>query len=501
MAVIRFVLDLLLMFNSTWFIHQTEITRNDFPENFTFGTSSAAYQFEGAYNEDGRGPSIWDTYTHRHPERIRDGSNGDVAVNQYHSYKEDVALLKDLGLDAYRFSISWSRVLPNGKLSGGVNKKGIQYYNKLINEILSKGMQPFVTIFHFDVPQYLEDEYGGFLSSRIVLDFQDYTELCYKEFGDRVKHWIVLNEPMTLSNDGYNMGTHAPGRCSKTIGNCTAGDSGTEPYITAHNLLLSHAAAVKIYKEKYQAVQKGKIGISLNSQSMVPYTQSKADRDAAQRAIDFMYGWFLHPMTYGKYPDSMRSHVGTRLPRFTKEQSNMLIGSYDFIGLNYYTSTYIKDNKNVDDNVPPSYSTDMRTTVATEKNGVPIGPKGASDWMFVYPRGILDVLLYTKENYKNPTIYITENGVDELNDENLSLEEALSDDFRTNYLHDHLSFVLRAIKEGVDVRGYFVWSFLDNFEWAEGYTSRFGITYVDYKTLKRYPKNSYKWFKKFLFKQ
>ncbi|KAL5727187.1 beta-glucosidase [Ranunculus cassubicifolius] len=502
--IIRLVFDSFFMLNSLWFIDRgdplpsSEISRNNFPKNFTFGSASAAYQFEGGYNEDGRGPSIWDAYTHNHPERIADGSNGDVAVDHYHRYKEDVALMKDVGLDAYRFSISWTRILPNGKLSGGVNKKGIQFYNNLIDELISKGMQPYVTLFHWDVPQNLEDEYGGFLSSRIVQDFQDYVEVCYKEFGDRVKHWITLNEPRSLSNNGYNRGTQAPGRCSQTVGNCSAGNSGTEPYITAHNQLLAHGAAVKIYKDKFQALQQGKIGITLVCDSYVPYTESRADKDAAQRATDFMYGWFMHPITYGRYPSSMRTLCGNRLPRFTKEESQLLKGSYDFLGLNYYTANYAISKTVADDDVQPSYYSDARATLATEKNGVPIGLMAGSDWLFVYPAGIREVLLYTKQRYKNPTIYITENGVDEVNDSTLSLEEALSDDLRIDYHRRHLSFVLRAIEEGVDVRGYFVWSFMDNFEWAEGYTVRFGMTYVDYKTMKRYPKHSSIWFKKFL---
>ncbi|KAL5699593.1 beta-glucosidase [Ranunculus cassubicifolius] len=428
-------------------------------------------------------------------ERIADRSNGDVAIDHYHRYKEDVARMKDVGLDAYRFSISWTRILPNGKLSGGVNKKGIQFYNNLIND-------PHVTLFHWDVPQHIQDEYEGFLSSRIVQDFRDYVEVCYKEFGDRVKHWITLNEPHTLSNNSYNRGTQAPGRCSPIVGNCSAGNSGTEPYLTAHNQLLADGAAVKIYKDKYQArsflsglsfdykkKKKKRIGITLVCQSMVPYTQSRADKDAAQRATNFMFGWFMDPITYGRYPSSMRTLCGSRLPRFTKEESQLLKGSYDFIGLNYYTANYAI-SKTVGDDVQPCYYSDAHATLATEKNGIPIGPMAGSDWLFVYPSGIRDVLLYTKQRYKNPTIYITENRKD-YDASNCIITYVIS---RTRLNFNELIFVC---SEGVDVRGYFVWSFIDNFEWGEGYTVRFGMTYVDYKTMKRYPKHSSIWFKKF----
>ncbi|KAL5727179.1 beta-glucosidase [Ranunculus cassubicifolius] len=507
MKIVRLVLDFLVMFNSMFFIERAEeyydsstFTRNNFPANFTFGTATSSYQVEGAYKEDGRGPSIWDTYTHEHPERIADGSNGDVAIDQYHNYKEDVELMNDMGMDAYRFSISWSRILPNGKLSGGVNEKGVKYYNDLIDELISKGLQPYVTLFHWDVPQHLEDEYGGFLSSNIVQDFEDYAELCFQMFGDRVNHWITLNEPYTFTTAGYVSGTMAPGRCSKSVGrNCTAGNSGTEPYIATHNQLLAHAAAVKVYKKKYQNVQKGKIGITLVTNWMVPFSQAKTDVDAAQRAIDFSFGWFMDPLVNGEYPKIMRSLCGNRLPRFTKDQSNMLKGSYDFLGLNYYTANYVSDNVHFEDG-HESYSTDSQANITVERDGVLIGPQAGSPWLHVYPRGIYNLLLYTKQRYHNPTIYITENGIDEVNNSTLSLKEQLADHMRIDYYRRHLLYVLRAINEGVDVRGYFAWSLLDNFEWADGYTVRFGINYVDMKTMKRYPKDSSAWFKKFLFR-
>ncbi|XP_077227618.1 beta-glucosidase 12-like [Tasmannia lanceolata] len=475
------------------------INRTSFPAGFIFGTASAAYQYEGAAKEGGRGPSIWDTFTHKYPGKIKDRSNGDVAVDSYHRYKEDVKIMKNMGLDAYRFSISWSRILPYGNIHGGVNQEGIRYYNSLINDLISNGIQPFVTLFHWDVPQGLEDDYGGFLSSKIVADFADYVELCFREFGDRVKHWITLNEPWSFSVTGYALGTFAPGRCSSWMpGNCTAGNSGTEPYIVGHNMILAHAAAVKHYKEKFQASQKGIIGITLVCHWMVPFSGSKSNDDAAGRAIDFMLGWFLNPIIRGEYPLSMRSDVGNRLPKFSKEQSDMVKGSYDFIGMNYYTANYAA-NVPHSNAISMSYFTDSRTSLSGERNGIPIGPQAASTWLHVYPRGIRDLLLYVKRRYNNPVIYITENGIDELNNSSLTLEQALQDDMRIDFYHRHLTFVQRAIKDGVNVKGYFAWSLLDNFEWADGYTVRFGINYVDYKDgLKRYPKKSSYWFKRFL---
>ncbi|KAK1588098.1 hypothetical protein Q3G72_019815 [Acer saccharum] len=473
--------------------------RSSFPTEFVFGTASSSYQYEGAAKEDGRGPSIWDTYTHNSSDRISDRSNGDIAVDFYHRYKEDVQIMKDMNLDAFRFSISWSRLLPRGKLSGGVNKEGISFYNNLINDLLSNGLQPFVTLFHWDLPQALEDEYGGFLSPHIVDDFRDFAEICYKEFGDRVKYWITINEPWTYSNGGYDQGTLAPGRCSKWVNAaCQAGNSSTEPYLVSHHMLLSHAAAVKLYKQKYQGIQKGKIGITLVSHWMVPYSKTKPNVEAAKRALDFMFGWFMEPLTYGDYPFSMRTLVGERLPKFSKKESMMVKGSLDFLGLNYYTAFYVA-NVAVANPVNISYSADSLANQTTDRKGILIGPPAASSWLHVYPRGFRDLLIYVKENYNNPTIYITENGIDELNNSTLPLEEALKDPVRIDYYHRHLSFLHKAIKEGVNVKGYFAWSLLDNFEWASGYTVRFGINFVDYEDgFKRYPKQSAIWFKNFL---
>ncbi|XP_059627323.1 beta-glucosidase 12-like [Cornus florida] len=483
------------------------LNRSSFPAGFIFGAASAAYQIEGGASEGGRGPSIWDTFTHKYPQKIADRSNGDVAIDSYHRYKEDVNIIKGMDLDSYRFSISWSRVLPLGKLSGGVNEEGIQYYNNLINDLLAKGLLPYVTLFHWDMPQALEDEYGGFRSPQIVYDFRDYSELCFKRFGDRVKFWTTLNEPWSFSQ-GYDNGAYAPGRCSAWLqNNCSGGDSAREPYLVTHYQLLGHAAVVKLYKEKYQVTlilkfyntsQKGKIGITLVSTWLVAYSNSSLDGRAAVRGLDFMFGWFMDPLIYGDYPLTMRALVRNRLPKFTKEQSMMVKGSYDFIGLNYYTAQYAAHEPN-SNTVNVSYSTDSRANLTSSKNGVLIGEQAGSSWLHVYPKGIWHLLLYIKRKYNNPPLYITENGIDEVNNATLTLKEALIDNFRIKYYNRHLAFVHQAIKDGANVKGYFAWSILDNFEWTAGYTVRFGIYYVDYKNeLKRYPKLSAKWFKNFM---
>ncbi|KAL3537305.1 hypothetical protein ACH5RR_000671 [Cinchona calisaya] len=474
----------------------SNFNRKSFPENFIFGAASAAYQYEGAAFEGGRGPSIWDTFSRNYPNKIADHSNGDVADDFYHRYKEDIQTMKVLGLNGFRLSISWSRVIPSGKLSKGVNKEGIAFYNNLIDELLANGITPFVTIFHWDVPQALEDEYGGFLSTNIVDDFVDFAELCFKEFGDRVKYWTTVNEPLTFCVAGYDSGILAPGRCSAWRNNdCPAGNSATEPYLVAHNILLSHAAISHLYREKYKPSQNGEIGIVLNPTWYVSYSNSKADKEAAQRALDFGYGWFLDPLVFGDYPESMRRLVGKRLPKFTTEQSKMVKGSLDFLGVNYYTSNFaaqahFHNGPNI------SYTTDNQANLTTERNGLPIGEvEGVA--LNVYPQGLREILVYTKNNYNSPTIYVTENGFGQTNI--TKVEEGVKDVGRLRFYQSHLRAVKEAIDHGVNVKGFFPWSFMDTWEWNSGFTERFGLIFVDFKNeLKRYPKLSALWFKKFL---
>ncbi|KAJ4979722.1 hypothetical protein NE237_010502 [Protea cynaroides] len=474
---------------------QLPFKRNNFPPGFFFGTASSAYQYEGAAFEDGKGLSNWDHFTHTYPDKIKDRSNGDVAVDSYHRYKEDIAMMKDQGMNSYRFSISWSRILPNGKLTGGVNQAGVQYYKDLIKELRSQNMEPFVTLFHWDVPQALEYEYGGFLSPHIIDDFRNFAEVCFREFGDSVKYWMTLNEPWTFTCCGYVYGGFPPAR---------TGNAGTEPYTVSHHLLLAHAAAVDVYRKKFQAAQNGQIGITLNYFWMVPYSDSPADKAAAERASDFMFGWYMDPVTSGDYPQWMRDLVGPRLPRFYKHESDLLKGSYDFVGLNYYTANYVQDalhsnesNGAVTPHPNPSYATDSRCIQTSERDGKYIGTATASNWLYVYPQGMRDILIYIKERYNNPVIYVAENGISD--DYKLPMDQAIKDEGRKVALRDHLKYLLEAIKAGVDVKGFFLWSLLDNFEWDAGYTVRFGINYVDFNDgLKRYPKESAHWFKNFL---
>ncbi|XP_057989973.1 beta-glucosidase 17-like isoform X1 [Hevea brasiliensis] len=479
----------------------TPINRSNFPAGFIFGASSSAYQYEGATQVDGRGPSIWDTFVRDFPGKIADHSTGNVAEEFYYLFKEDIARLKEMGLDSFRFSFSWSRILPKGKIGGGVNQRGVDFYNFLIDELISNDIQPLVTLFHWDVPQSLEDEYGGFLSSNIVDDYRDYVDFCFKEFGDRVKSWITLNEPDVFALKGYAIGIDAPGRCSSYIGNCTVGNSATEPYMVVHNIILSHATAVNLYREKYKPSQKGKVGITVSVRWMVPKYPTVSCIKAASRALDFSFGWVVHPMVYGDYPETMRYLVGTRLPNFTEAQAKMVKGSLDFVGVNYYTARYAEKVTSYS-SMYLSYTTDSRVNLTTEKNGIPIGEPAFPTWLYIYPRGIGEFMLYVKKVYNNLPIIITENGVADPNNVSIPLSDALNDTIRIKYHSHHLSYLLAAIKDGVDVRGYYVWSFLDDFEWELGYTVRFGINYIDYENgLKRYPKLSALWFKNFLHKE
>ncbi|XP_071909819.1 raucaffricine-O-beta-D-glucosidase-like [Coffea arabica] len=491
----------------------SDLSRADFGGDFIFGSASSAYQMEGAAEEDGLDPSIWDKFTEQRPDKVVDGSNGNVAIDQYHRYKEDVQMMKKIGLDAYRFSISWPRVLPGGRLSAGVNKEGIQYYNNLIDELLANGIKSFVTLFYWDVPQTLEDEYGCFLCRRIVDDFREFVELCFWEFSDRVKHWITVNEPWTFAYNGYTTGGHALSRGvsiaehikeGNTGCRCNClfsgipldGNPGTEPYLVAHHSLLAHAKAVKVYREYF------KIGITLVSQWWEPLNDTPPDKEAVERAADFMFGWFMSPITYGDYPKRMRDIVKSRLPKFSKEESQNLKGSFDFLGLNYYTSIYASDASGTKSELL-SYVNDQQ--VKTQTVGLDgktdIGPRAGSTWLYIYPLGIYKLLQYVKTHYNSPLIYITANGVDEIND-GLTVSRARIDKTKIKYHQGHLACVKQAMDvDKVDVKGYLIWSLLDNFEWSEGSTARFGIIHVNFKDRNaRYPKESGLWFMNFLAK-
>eukprot|EP00268_Persea_americana_P052046 TRINITY_DN5809_c0_g1_i2.p1 TRINITY_DN5809_c0_g1~~TRINITY_DN5809_c0_g1_i2.p1 ORF type:complete len:520 (-),score=91.53 TRINITY_DN5809_c0_g1_i2:324-1883(-) len=477
-------------------VANSPISRHDFPPGFVFGAGSSAYQIEGAAAEDGRKPSIWDTYTHA--GKALDKKTGDIAADQYHKYKEDVKLMHEMGLEAYRFSISWSRLIPDGR--GAVNPKGLQYYNNLINELVLHGIEPHVTLNHFDLPQALEDEYGGYLSPRLIEDFTAFADICFKEFGDRVRSWSTFNEPNVLTVAGYDIGVFPPGRCSYPFGfNCSNGDSPTEVYISAHIILLSHAAAVQLYREKYQEKQNGQIGITLLGFWFEPLTDSSEDVTATKRVIDFQLGWFLDPLVYGDYPAMMRKIVESRLPSFSKEESKRLKGSFDFIGFNHYTAFYIQSSTSHYDKNERDYVRDVAAKISFSKTVEEkdfIGLK--APLMPIAPWALQRLLEYVKLYYENAAVMIHENGFGEFN---INASTNGPDDAeRTNYLQAYTESLLLSIRNGSNTQGYFVWSFLDCFELMFGYSARYGLYQVDFSDSdrKRYPRQSAQWYTSFL---
>ncbi|RDX74445.1 Beta-glucosidase 40 [Mucuna pruriens] len=393
--------------------------------------------------------------------------------------QEDIQLMKDMGMDAYRFSISWSRIFPNG--SGQINQAGVDHYNKLINALLAKGIEPYVTLYHWDLPQALEDK----------KDFATYAETCFQKFGDRVKHWITFNEPHTFATQGYDVGLQAPGR---------SGNSSTEPYIVAHNVLLSHAAVADIYRKKYKNIQRGSLGIAFDVIWYEPATNTQEDIDAAQRAQDFQLGWFLDPLMFGDYPSSMRTRVGSRLPTFSKSEAALVKGSLDFVGINHYTTFYARNNStNIIGTVLHDSIADSGAITLPFNGTKVIAERANSIWLYIVPQSMRSLMIYIKQKYGNPPVFITENGMDDPNSPFISIQDALKDEKRIRYLSGYLSYLLASIKDGCNVKGYFAWSLLDNWEWAAGYSSRFGLYFIDYKdNLKRYPKQSVEWFTNFL---
>ncbi|XP_058194871.1 beta-glucosidase 40-like isoform X2 [Rhododendron vialii] len=461
--------------------------------------SGLKLKYEGAVKEDGRGPTIWDVFS-RTFGKISDFSNADVTVDHYHRFPEDIQLMKDMGMDAYRLSIAWSRIFPNG--TGEINQAGVDHYNSVIDALLAAGIEPYVTIYHWDLPQALEDRYNGWLDPQIILDFTTYAETCFEKFGDRVKHWTTFNEPHTISTQGYDTGLFAPGRCSILLHLlCKAGNSATEPYIVGHNLLLAHATVADIYKTKYKQKQHGSLSISFNVIWYEPATNSIEDIEATQRAQDFQLGWFLDPLIFGDYPSSMKDRVGSRLPRFTKAESALLKGSLDFVGINHYTTFYAWHNTtHIEEVLLHDTTSDAGAITLPFRNLKPIGAKANAIWLYIVPSGIRKLMNYIKQKYDNPPVIITENGMDDPNSPFIPRNSALKDEKRIKYHNDYLSNLLASIKEdGCNVKGYFVWSLLDNWEWSVGFGSRFGLYFVEYHDKqKRYPKDSAKWFKTFL---
>ncbi len=449
-----------------------------FPTNFIWGSATSSYQIEGAASIEHRGPSIWDAFCQT-PGKIDNNDNGDVACDHYHRYQEDVQLMSNMNLGAYRFSLSWPRIQALGY--GDVNQVGIDFYNRLIDTLLEKNIQPWVTLFHWDLPLALQMEQDGFLNDNFADYFADYADICFRHFGDRVKHWITLNEPWCSAFLGHGNGYFAPGRSSDS-----------EPYVAAHNLIRAHAKAVHVYRSQYKESQQGVIGITNNCDWREAKTDEPKDQAAAQRALEFFLGWFADPIYKGDYPKVMRELVGDRLPQFTEEDRKLIKGSSDFFGLNHYTTMYASDAGTNDiDNSDVSGNGGMADDQGVELSADPSWERTDNDWN-VTPWGCRKLLEWISERYDKPTIYITENGCC-LPDED-DIKVATDDQRRLNFIKGYLTACHEAIENGVDLRGYFCWSFMDNFEWACGYSKRFGIHHVDYATGTRTPKASALWY-------
>ena len=435
------------------------IRRSDFPKDFYFGTATASYQIEGAAAEDGKGPSIWDVFSHT-PGKTFNGETGDVACDYYHRHKEDIQIMKDIGLNAYRFSISWPRVMPDGK---NFNQKGIDFYNRLVDELLEAGITPFVTLYHWDLPYALYEK-GGWLNPDIAMYFRAYSTFMFDELGDRVKHWITLNEPWCSSFLGYFTGEHAPGHQNLQ-----------EAIFAAHNLLRAHGYAVQSFREE---VKDGKIGLTNVTMKVEP-GDSKPESFLVAGLVDkIVNAWFHDPIVFGKYPEeAVKSYLerGLQVP---SDELSIISSPIDFFGVNYYTRTLVA----YDENSPLGFSYVQGNL-----------PKTEMGWE-IYPQGLFETLINLKERYKLP-LYITENGM--AGPDNIE-NGRIKDTYRIEYLEKHFETALSAIEAGVDLRGYFIWSLMDNFEWAHGYSKRFGIVYVDYATQKRILKDSALWLKDFI---
>ncbi|MEO1260959.1 MAG: GH1 family beta-glucosidase [Bacteroidota bacterium] len=448
-----------------------------FPNDFLWGSATSSYQIEGAWRADGKGPSIWDAFAHT-PGRTYQNHHADIGCDHYHRYKEDVALMANMGLKAYRFSISWARIQPDGQ--GRPNAAGIQFYSNLIDELLAHNIEPWITLYHWDLPLALQLEHDGWLNPKIIDFFKKYADICFQHFGSRVKNWITLNEPWVVSILGYGQGHFAPGR-----------KSNEEPYLAAHHLILAHAYAVQLYRKKYQPEQKGQIGISNNCDWREPLTDQPLDKAAAQRSLEFFVGWFADPVYFGDYPAEMKKRVGERLPEFSEKEKSIIKGSSDFFGLNHYTTSYashVAEGEKVDTEVYGNGGIFEDQYVKLSAD--PAWKLTTMNWAVV-PWGCRKLLEWIKDRYGNPPIYITENGCS-LNDE--LTDGKVDDPMRIAFINGYLTACHQAIKNGVNLKGYFVWSLMDNFEWASGYSRRFGIHYVDYETLERTPKASAMWF-------
>lgn len=433
-----------------------------FPENFLWGAATAAYQIEGAWNEDGKGESIWDRFCRR-PGNVLNGDHGDVACDHYHRWAEDLALIKHIGLQGYRFSIAWPRILPTGR--GAVNAQGLAFYDKLVDELLAAGIRPNATLNHWDYPQALQDA-GGWPHRDSAAWFADYARVMFEKLGDRVAFWSTHNEPWCTAFLGYGNGHHAPGLCDTTAA-----------YQTVHSLLRAHGLAVQAFRA---SGAKGQIGIVINPQHYVAASESELDRAARERAYANGVSLFLDPIFKGHYPAHLMEWIGPHAPRVEAGDMETICQPIDFLGVNYYMTDRVAHN--VDGGVLKT-----RSELISEAGW----GRTTMDWG-VAPSGLTAMLTDIAAKYGNPAIYVTENGC--AFPETPDANGAFADHARIAYLRQHFLAAHAAIQAGVNLRGYYVWSLMDNFEWAWGYHRRFGLVHVDYATLKRTPKLSAQWY-------
>nr|XP_046260350.1 lactase-phlorizin hydrolase-like [Scatophagus argus] len=437
-----------------------------FRKDFIWSTATASYQIEGGWRADRKGLSIWDKFAHT-PLRVFNDDTGDIACDSYHKVEEDVAMLKQLKVTHYRFSISWSRVLPDGTTKH-INEAGLNYYHKLVDSLLAANIQPHITLYHWDLPQALQD-IGGWENETIVVKFRDYADLIFSHLGHKVKFWITINEPYNVAMIGHGYGAAAPGISFRP---------GTLPYIVGHNLLKAHAEAWHLYSDKYRETQKGIISITINSdwsEPRNPYKQE--DVDAARRVVQFYIGWFAHPVFNGDYSNMMKTIIRerslaaglikSRLPEFTPEEIKRIKGTYDYFGFNHYTTVLAFP---VDYGNLQHYDADRGAGTIADRTWLDSG----SSWLKVSPFGFRKILNFIKEEYGNPPIIITENGISERGPIDLN------DIHRSYYYEKYINQVLKAyLLDNVDIRGYTAWSLMDNLEWATGFSERFGLFYVN----------------------
>jgi len=430
-----------------------------FPEGFLWGAATAAYQIEGSPLADSAGPSIWTRFAHT-PGMTFNGDTGDIACDHYRRWKDDVRLMRDLGLQAYRFSVSWSRVLPEG--TGRVNPAGLDFYSRLVDELLANGIEPLLTLYHWDLPAALDDR-GGWLNRDCAEWFAEYGRVLYRALDGRVKKWVTLNEPWVITDGGYLHGALAPGHRSRY-----------EAPIVSHNLMRAHGAAVQAYR----AEGGHEIGLVVNIEPKYPASDTAADSAAVKRAHAYMNEQYLHPALLGRYPPELEEIFGDAWPRFPEDDFALIRQPLDFVGINYYTRSVTR-------------ATDSYPLQAGAVRQ-PLGTYTETGWE-VFPQGLTDLLLWFKDTYGDLPVYITENGA-AFFDPPTADGDRVRDPLRIDYLHRHLSAIHDAIAQGVDVRGYMVWSLLDNLEWSLGYSKRFGIVHVNYATQVRTPKDSARWY-------